>query len=175
MEQHFQVEFNDAVDSSALRREWEEWRRSCEIVLELKQFESLHEKLLFMLARGGRGLQRIFYNLAPVLGEVYPDPPKPPMAPQEISEYDNAVKRLDAFFIGKRNERVELEVFRSVTQKIDKPFNRYMLRLRTQAASCDFGDRIEKEILQQITGGASDERVRDKDLEGAMDLTSLIN
>lgn len=176
MEQHFQLDpFNDAVDCSGLRREWEEWHRSCEIVLELKQLKSQHEKLLFMLARGGRGLQRIYYNLAPVVGEVYPDPPRPPMAPQEIPEYDNAVKRLNVFFIGKRNERVELEIFRSLIQKIGEPFNRYMLRLRTQAGSCDFGDREEKEILQQITMGASDERVRDKGLEGVMDLNSLIN
>ncbi|XP_035916265.1 uncharacterized protein LOC118513961 [Anopheles stephensi] len=176
MEQHFHLEpFNDAVDSSALRREWEEWHRSCEIVLELKQTESQHEKLLFMLARGGRGLQRIYYNLAPVVGEVVPDPPKPPMAPKEIPEYDNAVQRLNAFFIGKRNERVELEVFRALKQKLDEPVNRYMLRLQTQARSCDFGAREEKEILQQITVGASDERVRDKDLEGVMDLNNLIN
>lgn len=167
--------FNDATDASNLRREWEEWHRACEIVLELKQIQSQHEKLLFLLARGGRGLQRIYYHLAPVSGEIYPEPVKIPLAPQDVPEYDNAVKRLNAFFVGKRNERVELEVFRSLRQTAGESFNRYMLRLRTQAACCNFQGREEKELLQQITVGAIDERVRDKGLESTMNLDELVN
>ncbi|XP_062557175.1 uncharacterized protein LOC134222042 [Armigeres subalbatus] len=176
LENHFQLDpFNDAADASNLRREWEEWHRACEIVLELKQIESQHQKLLFMLARGGRGLQRIYHHLAPVVGEIHPEPVKVPFAPQEVPEYDNAVKRLNAFFVGKRNERVELEVFRSLRQATGESFNRYILRLRTQAACCDFRDREEKELLQQVTMGATDERVRDKGLEGTMSFDELVN
>lgn len=176
MENHFQLDpFNEAVDACNLRREWEEWHRACEIVLELKKLESQHQKLLFMLARGGRGLQRIYHHLAPVPGEIHPGPVKIPFAPQEEPEYDNAIKRLNAFFVGKRNERVELEVFRSLRQSAGESFNRYILRLRTQAASCDFRDREEKELLQQITVGATDERVRDKGLEGTMTLDEVVN
>ncbi|XP_055539364.1 uncharacterized protein LOC129726547 [Wyeomyia smithii] len=155
--------------------EWEEWHRSCEIVLELKKIESQHEKLLFLLARGGRGLQRIYHHLASVEGEKYPEPVKVPFAPQEVPEYDNAIKRLNAFFVGKRNERVELKVFRSLRQAAGETFNRYMLRLRTQAACCNFGEREEKELLQQITVGAMDERVRDKGLESTLNLDELVN
>ena len=79
------------------------------------------------------------------------------------------------FFVGKRNERVELEVFRSLRQTSGESFNRYILRLRTQAACCDFRDREERELLQQITVGAIDERVRDKGLESTMNLDELIN
>ncbi|XP_049279570.1 uncharacterized protein K02A2.6-like [Anopheles funestus] len=167
--------FNDGVNSSGLRREWEEWFRACEIILELQQFPTQHEKLLYMLARGGRGLQRIYHHLAPVEGEIHPGPTKIPLAPVEEPEFDNAVKRLNAFFVGKRNERIELELFRSIRQKPEEPFNCYVLRLRTQAACCEFKDREQKEILQQITVGARDERVRDKGLEGTMELDSLIN
>ncbi|XP_058828319.1 uncharacterized protein LOC131688170 [Topomyia yanbarensis] len=167
--------FNDAADASNLRLEWEEWHRACELVLELSNIDSQHQKLLFMLARGGRGLQRIYYNLAPVAGEIQPGPVKIPLAPKEIPEYDNAIKRLNAFFIGKRNERVELEVFRSLRQSAGESFNRYILKLRTQAARCDFRDRVENELLQQITVGASDERVRDKGLESIMNLDELVN
>ncbi|XP_058458875.1 uncharacterized protein K02A2.6-like [Malaya genurostris] len=176
MDTHFQLDFfNDTVDSSNLRCEWEEWHRACEIVVELKNIESQHQKLLFMLARGGRGLQRIYHNLAPVVGEIYPGPVKIPFAPEEVPEYDNAVKRLNSFFVGKRNERVELEIFRSIRQAAGESFNRFVLRLRTQAACCDFLDRVEKELLQQITVGAIDERVRDKGLEGTMSLDEIIN
>lgn len=166
--------FNDLVDASDLRREWEEWLRAFELVLELKNIDSQHEKLVFMLARGGRGLQRIYYNLRPVPNEIYPGPVKIPLLPLEIPEYDNAVKRLNSFFVGKRNERVELEVFRSLKQA-DEPFNQFILKLRTQAARCDFQNREEKEILQQVTMGARDERVRDKGLENVMNLDELTN
>lgn len=167
--------FNDSVDPSDLRREWEEWLRAFELVLELKNIESQHDKLVFMLARGGRGLQRIYYNLRPVASEIYPEPVKIPRLPKEIPEYDNAVKRLSSFFIGKRNERVELEVFRSLKQTADETFNQFILKLRTQAARCDFQDREEREILQQVTMGAKDERVRDKGLENMMNLDELTN
>ncbi|XP_058827614.1 uncharacterized protein LOC131687538 [Topomyia yanbarensis] len=166
--------FNDAADASNLRLEWEEWHRACELVLELSNIDSQHQKLLFMLARGGRGLQRIYYNLAPVAGEIQSGPVKIPLAPKEIPEYDNAIKRLNAFFIGKRNV-VELEVFRSLRQSAGESFNRYILKLRTQAARCDFRDRVENELLQQITVGASDERVGDKGLESIMNLDELVN
>lgn len=167
--------FNDAVDASDLRREWEEWLRAFELLLELKQIDSQHDRLVLMLSRGGRGLQRIYYNLRPVPGEIHPEPPKVPLAPQETPEYDNAVKRLNNFFVGKRNERVELEVFRSLKQSADEPFNQFILKLRSQASRCDFRDREEKEILQQVTMGARDDRVKDKGLENVMGLDELTN
>lgn len=168
-------QFNDSVDACDLRREWEEWFRSFELVLELKKMESQHEKLVFMLARGGRGLQRIYYNLRPGPTEIYPEPVKIPLIPQEVPEYDNAVKRLNSFFVGKRNERIELEVFRSLKQTTEEPFNQFILKLRTQATRCEFQDREEREILQQVTIGARDERVRDKGLENIMNLDEIIN
>lgn len=167
--------FNDAVDTSDLRREWEEWLRAFELLLELKHINDQHERLVLMLARGGRGLQRIYYHLRPVAGEIHPEPPKVPFAPEETPEYDNAVKRLNNYFVGKRNERVELEVFRSLKQSTDESFNHFILKLRTQAARCDFGDREEKEILQQVTMGARDDRVKDKGLENVMGLDELMN
>lgn len=167
--------FNEAVDASDLRREWEEWLRAFELLLELKQVYCQHERLILLLTRGGRGLQRIYYNLRPVPGEIHPEPPKIPFAPQETPEYDNAIKRLNNFFVGKRNERVELEVFRSLKQSPDESFNQFILKLRTQAARCDFRDREEKEILQQVTMGARDERVKDKGLENVMGLDELMN
>lgn len=167
--------FNDTVDVSDLRREWEEWIRAFELVLEAKNVYSQHDKLVLMLCRGGRGLQRIYYNLRPVPNEIYPAPAVVPFAPIETPEYDNAIKRLNAFFVGKCNERVELEEFRSLKQRTGESFKQFVLRLRAQASRCEFYDREEKEILHQVTMGASDERVRDKGLENVMNLDELSN
>lgn len=167
--------FNDSVDVSDLRREWEEWFRAFELVLETKNVYAQHDKLVLLLSRGGRGLQRIYYNLRPVPDEIHPAPAVIPFAPKEIPEYDNAIKRLNAFFVGKRNERVELEEFCSLKQRTGESFKQFVLRLRAQAARCEFYDREEKEILHQVTMGTSDERVRDKGLENVMNLDELSN
>ena len=129
--------FNDKVDSHDLRREWEEWHRAFELHLEMRNIESQHDKLVTMLTFEGRGLQRIFFHLRPVPEENTPEPVKIPLMPLEIPEYDNAIKRLEKFFVGKRNERVELEVFRSIKQLSEESFNNFLLRLRSQALRCD--------------------------------------
>ncbi|XP_062540937.1 uncharacterized protein LOC134208980 [Armigeres subalbatus] len=166
--------FNDKVDTQDLRREWEEWHRAFELTLEMRHIESQHDKLVTMLTIGGRGLQRIFYNLRPVKEEIFPESVKIPLMPREVPEYDNAVKRLEKFFVGKRNERVELEVFRSIKQSSEESFNNFILKLRAQAARCEFFEREETELLQQITMGARDEKVRDKGLENVMSLDEVI-
>ncbi|XP_041786799.1 uncharacterized protein LOC121602100, partial [Anopheles merus] len=166
--------FNSDVNCSDLRTEWEEWLRALLLILELKGPLSQHEKFVYMLARGGRDLQRIYFNLGQAEDEIIPSQTQVPFAAQETPEFDNAIKRLNKFFVGKRNERKELEVFRNIKQA-DEPFNRFMLKLRTQAKKCDFGMREEKEILHQITAGARDIKVRDKGLENVMKLDELAN
>lgn len=167
--------FNDAVDGHELRREWEEWHRGFELVLKMKRIESQNEKFVTMLACGGRGLQRIFFNLPTSPDETTVESVAVPMLPKEDPEYDNALIRLNKFFVGKRNERVELEQFRSLRQKVDEPFNQFALKLRRQARRCDFGAREDDEILHQIAMGARDEKVRDKGVENTIDLDTLTN
>ncbi|XP_055633382.1 uncharacterized protein K02A2.6-like [Toxorhynchites rutilus septentrionalis] len=146
----FRIEqFNDMVDTQNLRREWEEWHRAFELTAELRNVATQHDKFVLLLASGGRGLQRIFYNLRPSSDEFHPGPVKVPLVPVEVPEYDNAIKRLNKFFIGKRNERIELEVFRSIKQTTDETFNQFLLRLRGQAARCDFADRDREILLKQ--------------------------
>lgn len=97
-----------------------------------------------------------------------------PLIPKEIPEYDNAVLRLSKFFIGKRNVRIELELFRTLKQAQSESFSQFLLRLRTQTARCEFQEREEIEILQQVTMGAFDERVRDKG-GGTLNLDEIAN
>ena len=163
------------MDSQNLRQEWEEWHRAFELTLHTRQIYTQSEKLVALLTIGGRGLQRIYYNLHPVPEEIYPELVEVPMRPHDVPEYDNAVKRLEKFFVGKQNLRVELEVFRAIKQKSEESFKQFLLRLRAQATRCDFGSREETEILQQVTVGARDEKIRDKGLEGVMDLNEISN
>lgn len=66
-------------------------------------------------------------------------------------------------------------MFRSIRQKNEESFKNFLLRLRAQASRCDFGVREETEILQQVTVGARDEKIRDKGLENVMNLNEISN
>lgn len=167
--------FNAEVDAQSLRREWEEWHRSFELVMEMRNIRKQHQKYVLLLALGGRGLQRVYDSLGRAPDEIHPEPVCVPYRPVVEPEYDNAVKRLKRHFVGKTNERVELEVFRALEQTRDESFNHFLLKLRTQASRCGFGDRQNIEIFQQIAVTARDERVRDKGIEGAMTLDELTN
>lgn len=161
--------FNDTVEASELRQEWEEWQRAFELVLESKQINAEHEKYVALLTRGGRGLQRIFFNLPEASDEVQVEFPCAP------ADYTNAIIRLTKYFKGKVNERVELETFRSIRQTADEGFKQFELKLRIQARRCAFKDREESELLHQIAMGARDEKVRDKGLEDSMSLDQIMN
>lgn len=162
--------FSDALDAQAQRQEWTEWKRSFELLAESKGIVSQRELFVNLLSRGGRVLQRFYYNKNPVDGEVLEI-----RCPRiEVPEYDDAVMRFDDYFVGKGNPRMELEVFRSLRQKEDENFNKFLVRLRFQGSRCAFDVREDEEILHQITIGAKSEKVRDKGLEGSLSLDALV-
>lgn len=161
--------FDDKVNAQTLKREWEEWKRAFELVAEAKNIMTQRQKFVTLLARGGRALQNIYYNKAPVPGEVVEL--KFPML--VLPEFDNAIARLDDYFVGKTNPRIELEVFRSIKQESGENFNKFLIRLKGQAKHCGFEQREEDELLHQITMGAASEKVKDKGLEGVMTLDQL--
>lgn len=161
--------FNDALNAQSLKREWEEWIRAFDLVAEAKNIETQRDKFVTLLARGGRALQNIYFNKAPVAAEI-----TEVRCPRvEIPEYDNAIERLNDYFVGKTNPRIELEIFRSIKQDGAENFNKFLIKLKSQAKHCNFGMREEDEILHQITMGARSEKVRDKGLETSMTLDQL--
>lgn len=161
--------FNDSLNAQSLKREWEEWLRAFDLIAEVKQIVTQREKFVTLLARGRRGLQNIYFNKAPVESEIMEI-----QVPRiEIPEYDNAIARLNDYFLGKTNPRIELEIFRSIKQEHSENFNKFLIKLKSQAKHCNFGNREEEELLHQITMGAHSEKVRDKGLETVMTLDQL--
>lgn len=162
--------FNDEIDSQALKQEWEEWLESFEFEAETKGDFSQKELFNLLMTKGGRSLQRIFKNQKPVAEEVLEV--KVPLL--EIPLYDNAVARLNNFFLGKTNVRMEKEIFRAIRQDKNESFNKFLLKLRSQARRCQFGTQEEEEILHQVITGAWSEKVRDKGVDTAITLDSLM-
>lgn len=122
------------------------------------------------MTKGGRVLQRIFKNKLPVKEEILEI--KPPRI--EISEYENALARLNDYFIGKANKRVERTMFREMIQLRDEPYNKFMIRLRAQAGRCRFGTSEEEEIIDdQVIRSARSQKVRGKGVDEDISLDKL--
>lgn len=161
--------FETKADALTLKHSWEEWLDAFELVLEEKKVESQREKFVLLMTRGGAGIRAIHKNQAVCEDEVLEA--APPRA--VIPEYNNAVARLNKYFGNKISTRMEVERFRELKQSKTEDFAQYLLRLRAQANRCNFETRTEDEILQQVTRGAIDEKVRDKRIDGSMTLDLL--
>lgn len=161
--------FNDDVEVGQLRAEWEEWLDSFEFEANSKGLFSQAELFNLLMTKGGRAIQRIHKNKVPVKDEITEI-----KAPRlEIPEYDNAVARLNDYFVGKTNKRVERTSFREMNQLRDEPFNKFMVRLQVQAGRCRFGTSEEEEIIDQIVRGARSQKVRDKGVDEDIKLDKL--
>lgn len=161
--------FNDEVDQKKLRSEWEEWIDAFEFEAATKGVFSQEEMFNLLMTKGGRGIQRIYKNKLPVKKEITEI--KPPRI--EIPIHDNAVVRLEDYFVGKANKRVERTNFREMKQLKEEPFNKFVVRLRAQAGHCSFGKMEEDEIIDQIIRGAASQKVRDKGVDESITLDNL--
>lgn len=161
--------FNTEADAHTLKHSWEEWRETFELVLESKHISNQREMFVLLLTRGGKDIREIHKNQAPCEDEEI----ELKLPRLELPVYDNAIARLNKYFGGKINIRMELERFRGMKQEKDEDFAKFLLRLRAQAKHCAFNVRSEEEILHQATRGALDEKVRDKRIDVAITLDQL--
>jgi hypothetical protein len=61
--------------------------------------------------------------------------------------YEVAKAKLKEYFYPQKNRRYEVYRFRQAMQKTDETLHEYHTRLRTMAATCEFNDEIEQQII----------------------------
>lgn len=76
--------------------------------------------------------------------------------------------------MGKTNVRLERSEFRKLKQSPTEGFNKFLVRLRTQAKRCRYDKEEEEEIIHQITSGAISAKVRDKGVDADLKLDNLV-
>ncbi|XP_049880106.1 uncharacterized protein K02A2.6-like [Pectinophora gossypiella] len=149
-------------DSVSVGLRWEKWKRSLQIYLEATEIASPQKKRAILLVLGGVGLQEIFYNLPGASVEPAND----------IDVFDVAIKKLDEYFCPKQNKTYERHIFRLIKQEDGENFEKFLVRLRDQAAKCKF-DKPEEHIIDQIIGKCASSELRKKVLtmgdEAALD------
>lgn len=77
-----------------------------------------------------------------------------------LSKYQDAVKRLNEFFLPKRSFSYEHHVFYNMKQEKDEKINIFIMRLRTQAERCNFGEKLDENIKDKIIAKCTSSAMR---------------
>lgn len=89
--------------------------------------------------------------------------------------YVRAISKLNNYFSPKRNRFYERRLFRKVRQEDGEKFEQFVLRLRTQAARCEFQQGwLEESLIDQIVEGCSSIRLRNKILSQCKTLDEIV-
>lgn len=131
--------------------EWKNWHRSFEWYLKANHIEDENDKYLKLMHLAGRKVQEVFETLpVPIsVGQVRRGPLATGFVPH-LSEYEMALSKLNEFFEPKKNSTYERHMFRLIKQIKNEKIGIFVMRLRTQADKCDFGDALEDNVIDQI-------------------------
>ncbi|KAJ8735710.1 hypothetical protein PYW07_007330 [Mythimna separata] len=150
---------------------WERWKRSLYVYLEAANVTTPSQKRASLLHWGGSELQEIFYNIP---DEATTNTSEEASASSEGSVstdvFKMAIKKLDEYFAPKQSKRFERHVFRLIKQEENEKFEKFVVRLRQQAAKCQFVD-VDDQLLDQITDRCSSEELRKKILKNGDKMT----
>ncbi|XP_022836441.1 uncharacterized protein LOC111363813 [Spodoptera litura] len=126
-------------DSSSVGLRWEKWKRSLRIYLEAADITTPVKKRATLLVLGGGALQEIFYNL-----------PGANVGPEHDADlFEVAIDKLNDYFLPKQNKSFERHIFRLIKQDEGESFEKFLIKLRDQAAKCKF-EKPDDHIIDQI-------------------------
>lgn len=137
-------------DSAAIGLRWEKWKRSLLIYLEAADVQCPSRKRATLLLCGGSGLQEIFYNFPGAMCEE-----------AEVDIFKIALKKLDEYFLPMQNKTYERHIFRQIKQDDGETFEKFLIKLRDQAAKCKF-DKPDDHIIDQAIEGCVSPELRKK-------------
>nr|CAI5846264.1 unnamed protein product [Callosobruchus analis] len=120
------------MDKSLVRGEWERWLRSLELYLASEEIIDIPKKRNKLLHLGGTQLP---YNLPGAI-ETYD-----PKGDKDV--YKALTDKLTEYFSPKQNSTFERHVFRHLKPDDGECLNKFLLKVRHQAAKCDFGSTAE--------------------------------
>lgn len=142
--------FNYTLQDENIGQEWKNWLQSFEFCMTASGIVNVERKMAMLLHFAGRKVQEIYINLP----EVEIGQQSGPWANGYVfrggNVYEKAVKKLNDFFLPKQNATYERHVFRSMKQEEDENIGVFAIRLQTQAERCNFDDKIEENIKDQI-------------------------
>ena len=97
-----------------------------------------------------------------------------PPTDNNASHYEAAKKLLNDHFEPQKNTAMMTLRFRRASQMKGENIDQFLVRLRSMAAACEFGTRIDSEVILAFASGALDTRVRQEAAKNDMTLDNLL-
>ena len=118
------------------------------------------QKCGLLLHTAGLDVREVYFTLVPDGAE---------------KNYAEKFKVLDDYFNPKANVPFERHLFRQISQSSEETVDQFVCRLRERAASCEFGDREDEYIRDQLIDKCYSAKLRRKFLEkeGSVTLNDL--
>ena len=123
----------NVCNSPTLGQRWAKWVQSLKDFLLASAITDTKRKRAVLLHLAGPEVQEIFATLH-----------------DTGDDYDTALARLTAYFEPKKNVPFERYLFRSAAQLPGEPLDAFATRLRQLVKSCDYGERANKMIRDQL-------------------------
>ncbi|XP_058463344.1 uncharacterized protein LOC131437764 [Malaya genurostris] len=133
---------------------WEAWKEQFMAYLALKSVEDHDEKYKALMCFGGPDVRKIAQT-AKFEGSYVIDNP-----------FRAAMDVLDDYYSPRMSLRYERFRFRQIKFNPHEKLDHFIVRVRSQAALCDFGDQLDEMIMDQIVFATeADDKLRAKYLE----------
>jgi Zinc knuckle len=143
--------FDPNGDPSAVSTRWRRWKRGFDYYLAARDSEMQDaQKRALFLHCAGLEVQDIFDTLSEA---------------DRGTTYKHATDCLDAYFKPQLNTVYERHMFRQMGPQVGETTAQFVTRLKQQAQNCDFGDKLEENVRDQVIDKCADQRLTVKFLE----------
>lgn len=143
--------------------EWQAWLRSFEWYLKANKIDDDQDKFVKLMHLAGQKVQELYATLP--VPEVVHKVPRGPLIggfTPHLTEFEMAVEKLNDHFQPKKNTTYERYELRQLKQEDDEKIAVFAMRLRKQAERCDFGDKFEDHVKDQLIEKCASSRLRRK-------------
>ena len=130
----------DMDDQNTFALRWDKYKKRYENLCIAMNIRDNVQKLALLLNYGGEEFYDVYERLVATGEEI----------PEGENVYTRAIRLLDEHFNPRSNTTYEIYLFRHLKQLEDEPLHTLFIRLKQQAAKCNFGGNLDIEIKQQI-------------------------
>ncbi|XP_065073012.1 uncharacterized protein LOC135697317 [Ochlerotatus camptorhynchus] len=141
---------------------WEKWREHFEAYLAWKDVDNQEEKFKSLMMFGGPDIRK-------VVKQVHVDE-----SHAMENRYHIAMSMLDDYFVPRLSKTFERQKFREMKPAVGEKFDTFVIRLKKQAAYCDFGDQLESMVADQIITTTTDVSLKRKCLEKDFNFKEIV-
>ncbi|XP_062700807.1 uncharacterized protein LOC134285002 [Aedes albopictus] len=142
---------------------WDLWKDQFRAYLALKNVTDHDEMYKALMCFGGPDVRKIAQNVPTTVSNIMDNP------------YRIAMNALDNYYAPRMSLRYERFKFRQMMFNPNEKLDQFVIRLRSQAALCNFDDQLDQMLMDQIVVATqNDDKLRAKYLEADVCLDDML-